>query len=196
MEKNADEAARVRNAARGALRAERDARRREMQVLLDGGGVSKLSRKVRSVILDDEEFWGWVKGHGGEEGFMLWFCAQVASGVTAKVLCEERGVELGLLGAFISEVPERLEQYERAQRWAAEGLIDSGLEAAWSDGADVVRDKLRFDANFKVAGKWNRAKYGEEKQQGSGGVPVINFIMGSGEKVVVEQDVVQVEGPL
>lgn len=182
MEKNVDELARARNAARGAMRAERDARRRDMAIVAEGRG--RLSRRVGALLLDESIFEDWVaekgrKLEGGDyEGrFMRWFCAQVASGVSAGVLCDEYCVDRGLLGAFVSEVPERLEMYQRAQMWAAEGLIDDGLEAAWSDNPDVVRDKLRFDASFKVAGKWNRARYGEEKQQGVGGVPIFNVIM-------------------
>ena len=54
---------------------------------------------------------------------------------------------------------------------------------------------MRFDASFKVAGKLNRAKWGEEKQVGGVVAPVINFVMGDGggvERVeVVEQRVIE-----
>ena len=133
------------------------------------------------------------------EGFLRWFCGQVSSGVSATVLCRDYGQEMGLLGAFLSEEPERLAQYRRAKTWAAEGLVDEALEEAWDDGPDVVRSGLRVKTNMQVAGKYNRAEYGEERQQGAPGVPVINFVMvgqmvsgGVSQQVEVEVDVTPV----
>lgn len=176
MEKNADEAAIARNAARGAMVAERQARREAMGVV--SGGRGRLSRKVGVLLLDRRVFDDWVEERGGVEGFMKWFCAQVASGVGVREMCEHYGQEVGLLGEFLTEVPGRLERYYRAQQWVAEGLVEDTLEIAWSDSPDVVRDKLKVDTHFRVAGKWNRGRFGEDKQVGVPGVPVINFVMG------------------
>lgn len=184
MEKNVDEAARVRNAARGALVAEKEARREAMLAARELNPGGKLARRLAPVIIEQDVFDDWRREKGGlvdtEVEFLRWLCAQVASGVTARVLCGYYGVVEGLLGAWLTEVPDRLAQYRRAQNWAAEGLVDEALEEAWDDGPDVVRSKLRVTTNMQVAGKYNRAMYGEEKQQGVGGAPVINFVMGEG----------------
>ena len=214
MEKNVDDSARERNAARGAMIAEREARRASMAVVAGVGG--KLSRRVSAVLLDQEMFDGWVVEKGGVwdwewklprdmvvakaanvEGFMTWLCGQISSGVSASVLCRDYGQEMGLLGAFLSEVPERLAQYRRAKTWGAEVLVDEALSEAWDDGPDVVRSGLRVKTNMQVAGKYNRPEYGEEKQVGAPGVPVINFVMvpqGMVERVeVIEQVTVTAE---
>lgn len=190
MEKNVDEKAMERNAARGALRAERLARREAMSVVKEG----KLGRKASVMLLDQRRFDEVVEEKGGEEGFMRWFCAQVSGGVTARVVCESYGVEMGLLGAFLSEDGSRLERYYRAQEWAAEGLVGEALEEAWDDGLDVVRSKLRVDTNMRVAGKWNRARFGDKVEVQQMGAPVINFVMGEGSVVTVTP--VAVEQPV
>ena len=176
MERNADEAARLRNEARGAMVAERAARREAMSVVSEGRG--RLARRVSSVLLDTQIFEDWVEEKGGAEEFMRWFCAQVAAGVTARILCDHYMQDEGLLGGFLAEKPERMEQYYRAQEWAAQGLVDEAYEEAWDDGPDVVRSKLRVATNMQIAGKFHRARFGEEKQVGAPGVPVINFVMG------------------
>ena len=185
MEKNVDDSARARNAARGALIAEREARREGMEVARDLNPAGKLARRLSPVLLDAERFEDWLSDKGGlgddrDALFLRWLCAQVASGVTSRVLCGHYMVAEGLLGAWLVEDPDRLAQYRRAQSWAAEGLVDEALEEAWSDGPDVVRSKLRVGTNMQVAGKYNRAVYGEEKQTGNGSTPVINFVMGDG----------------
>ena len=198
MEKNVDAAAIARNEARGAMVAERMARREAMAAVAGGGG--KLARKVSAMMLDQDGFDDWVCEKGGEfvpgrslaeskkanaAGFMTWFCAQVAAGVPPKVLCEHYMQEMGLLGAFLAEEPGRLEQFYRAQQWAAQGLVDEAYEEAWDDGPDVVRSKLRVSTNMQIAGKYDRPRFGEEKQVGVPGVPVLNFVMADGSSLVL-----------
>ena len=183
MEKNADEQAMARNAARGAMRAERAARREALGSVSDLPG--KLSRKAVVMLMGEERFVELVEDKGGEEGFMRFLCAQVSSGVSGRVVCEHYGVEYGLLGSWLSEDGGRLERYYRAQSWAAEGLVEGALDEAWDDGMDVVRSKLRVDTNMRVAGKWNRARFGEKVEVQQTSAPVINFVMGEGSAVVV-----------
>lgn len=88
-------------------------------------------------------------------------------------------------------------RYERALRVASEMMAHEVVGIADAGGVDEVpRDKLRIDARMRVAGKWDRARYGERDQGGGMGVvPVLNItIMGqaaaiAGEKLVVEQPV-------
>ena len=183
MEKNADEQAIARNAARGAMRAERAARREALGSVSDLPG--RLSRKAVVMLMGEERFVELVEDKGGEEGFMRFLCAQVSSGVSGRVVCEHYGVEYGLLGSWLSEDGGRLERYYRAQSWAAEGLVEGALDEAWGDGMDVVRSKLRVDTNMRVAGKWNRARFGEKVEVQQTSAPVINFVMGEGSAVVV-----------
>jgi len=183
MEKNADEQAVARNAARGAMRAERAARREAVSAV--GGMPGKLGRKAVVMLMGEERFGELVEEKGGEEGFMRFLCAQVSSGVSGRVVCEHYGVEYGLLGSWLSEDAVRLERYYRAQSWAAEGLVEGALDEAWGDGLDVVRSKLRVDTNMRVAGKWNRARFGDKVEVEARSAPVINFVMGEGSAVVV-----------
>lgn len=194
MEKNVDEAARARNAARGALVAEREARREGLAAMREGAALvpgGKLARRMAPVLLDEKRLADWVGEHGGDEGFLRWLCGQVAARVSVTALCGWYAVNEGALGAWLAEVPERLAMYRRAQAWAAEGLVDQALDEAWDDGVDVVRSKLRVQTNLQVAGKYNRAMYGEEKQTGVTVAPVINFVMGGGEPLPVAVQVLE-----
>lgn len=180
MEKNVDEAARARNAARGAMVAEREARREGRSALSEMTTLhpnSRIARRSSALMLDVERFDDWVAEQGGDDGFMRWFCAQIAAGVPAKVLCQHYVVDDGLLGEYLTAEPSRMERYYRAQRWVADGFVAEAVGIADEDNPDVVRDKLRVDTRLKVAGKLDRQRFGEEKQAGVPGVPVINFIM-------------------
>lgn len=166
--------------------AEKEARRESLRTVREVVGPgSKLARRAGALMLDVAAFDDWVMEHGGASGFLRWFCAQIASGVAAKVLCEHYGMDDGLLGDFLTEVPERLERYRRAQIWLADGYVAEAVGIADEENPDVVRDKLRVDTRLRVAAKYDRARFGDEKMQVGMGAPTINFVMADGMSVTV-----------
>lgn len=168
----------LREAAREAIGVEREHRQRGLDALKAAtiwNPRSKVARRSSALMLDQRRFDEWVVEKGGvriagaglEElkaanvlGFMDWFCGQVASRVTTRVLCEHYMVEEGLLGAFLSEDEARLERYYRAQKWVAEGLVEDTLEIAHGDG-DVGERKLQVDTHMRVAKVWNKPRFGD-----------------------------------
>lgn len=152
-----------RSIAHEVVDSEREARRVAL------GDASKLAGKVgrraSTLLLDIEHFDEWVASHGDEESMTRWLCAQVASGVTLRAMCEYYEIEYGLLWEWVSSDAERMGRYYRAQRGLADGMVGEVVGIA-DGGGDVGRDKLRVDARLKVAGKYDRERFGEQRDGG------------------------------
>lgn len=118
-------------------------------------------KKAHALFLDRGRFKEWVEENGGEDGLLTFVVAQVASGVSLRVLSESYVVDYGLLWAWVSEDSERLSRYELAQRGVAEYYVSEAPDIADNLEGDVARDKLRIDTRLKVAAKWNKQRYGE-----------------------------------
>lgn len=121
-----------------------------------------MPRKAYAVFMDRQRWKDFVAEYGGEDECMGWVCAQVASGVSLKVLSEHYVVDYGLLWEFVSG---DIERYELAQRGVAEYWVSESVGIA--DDADpeaVPHAKLKIDTRMKVAARWNRSKYGEVAQ--------------------------------
>lgn len=125
-----------------------------------------MPRKAYALALDKSRFKEWLVEHGGDDEALGYVVAQVASGVSLKVIAEHWTIDYGLLWSWLSEDGERMERYELAQRGVAEYYVAESVGIA--DGADeekgVPKAKLMVDTRFKVAQRWNRAKYGEAAQ--------------------------------
>lgn len=121
-----------------------------------------MPRKNYTLLLDRSRFAEFLAEQTTPEFDVLTFiCAQVASGVSLKVLSEHYVVDYGLLWAWLTDETERLERYELAQRGVAEYYVSEAPEIADDVEGDVARDKLRIDTRFRVAKSWNKARYGE-----------------------------------
>lgn len=121
-----------------------------------------MPKKAYAVMMDRKRWKDWVAEYGGEDECMAYVCAQVASGVSLKVLSEHYMLDYGLLWEFVSG---DIEKYELAQRGVAEYYVSESVGIA--DDADpefVPHAKLRVETRMKVASRWNRAKYGEVAQ--------------------------------
>lgn len=152
-----------RSVAHELVDAERKARRGALSEASRLAG--KVGRRASTLLLDIEHFDEWVASHGDEETMTRWLCAQVASGVTLRAMCEYYEIEYGLLWEWISSDAERMGRYYRAQRGLADAFVSDVVPLADGDG-DVGRDKLRVDARLKVAGKYDRERFGEQRDGG------------------------------
>ena len=88
---------------------------------------------------------------------------RIAGGETPEQIARAWAVPVGLFTHWYTTEHER--DYEAALRVRAEGLAHGALEAV--DGATpetVGVAKLQADTYLRVAGKWNRKRYGEEQE--------------------------------
>jgi len=198
-------------AASATVKSEFEARRaalREVQLRNPNG---RLAKKAGVLMLDIDAFEDRVKEAGGDEGFLYFVTAQVASGVTLRAICDHYLLEYGLLWAWMGAVPERLARYEIALRGLADSYVaetvaisDEQNEVVKENGQtfdpDVARDKLRVGTRLKVAGVYDRKRFGTEKASVGGQVGVVidaaltfaaaellNRIQRPAERVVSEQ---------
>lgn len=121
-----------------------------------------MGRRSYVRMMDTKRWLEWVREKGGEEGAIEFVFAQVANDVPLPVICEHYGLDYGFLWGLVSSRPEWLERYYLAQRGVAEYYMSEVVPIA--DGADpdaVNHAKLRIDTRLKVAGKWNRERYGD-----------------------------------
>lgn len=97
---------------------------------------------------------------------------RIACGENPKRVAEEVCVLWGVFQRHIEADPALASEYAAALRIAAEGhahdcisIADEQKEAVGPGGKvydpDVARDKLRIETRLKLAGKWDRARYGE-----------------------------------
>ena len=150
---------------------------------------SKLAKRAGVLMLDLDSLDDRIQEAGGEEELVFHICAQIASGCTLTDWCQHYMIERGLLWAFLSETPERLAQYERAQRGIADELVaqtvaisDEQSEVVKENGQtydpDVARDKLRVETRLKVAAAYDKKRFGVEKI--SGNQPSVGMVIDAG----------------
>lgn len=149
----------IRDVARVTVR---DHRREALEaaVRLNPGG--KLARKAQSVLLDMGRWDDFRVECGGDDAALFFLCAQVASGVSLKTVCKEYVIDYGLMWAWLSEDSERLHRYELALKGLADAYVSEAVGVA-DDEEDVSRGKLMVDTRLRVAAKWDKKRYGDEK---------------------------------
>lgn len=97
---------------------------------------------------------------------------RIACGDSPKAVSEEYAILFGVFMRWIEDDAGRKSEYDAALRIASEGhaheclaIADEQAEVLKRDGTtfdpDVARDKLRIETRLKLAGKWDRARYGE-----------------------------------
>lgn len=124
--------------------------------------MGALNRATRSEIEEcgvDPDFWPGV-------------FAGVAGGKTLKAVCEERGWSYGETYRWIRADEGLSAAYDEAKRGQAEYLVDEAVGTVRGAASeDVALAKLQSDFALRVAGKFDRARYGE-KVEHTGGVLV------------------------
>ncbi len=137
------------------------------------GEGTKLGRQAGVVWRDLELFEESVRDAGGEEGLMTLICAHMAGRGHIEEFCEKYRIDEGLLGAFISETPERMERFVNALKWKAE--VDVSRTVPLADGATMEDYKvkaLQIKARMDRAGVYNRGRFGTPDKGGIQGTAV------------------------
>ena len=177
--------------ASATIKSELSARRaalREVQLRNPNG---KLAKRAGVLMLDMDAFEDRILEAGGDEAFLYFVTAQVASGVSLKQVCDHYMLEYGLLWAWMGAQPERLTRYEIALRGLADSYVAEANEIAdtpqigeirktKSDGSEEVTTedmlghrKLRVDTKLKLAGVLDKKRFGTEKAGVMGGTGLV-----------------------
>lgn len=124
----------------------------------------RLAKRAGVLMMDLQAFEDRIEESGGNEGFLYFVVAQVASGVTLREICEHYAIEYGLLWAWMGAEPERMARYEFALKGLADSYVVESVGMADStDPDEVALGKLRVDTRLKVAGVLDRKRFGTEK---------------------------------
>ncbi len=125
---------------------------------------------------------------------------RLSEGETLKQIAKDWEIPYGRLAQWVIEDRERSEQYNVALKIWADSLAqeclaisDEQAEVEKRDGTtfdpDVPRDKLRIDTRLRLAGKWDRNRYGEAtKIEHSGGLSLISVLSSIPRGDVFEND--------
>ena len=104
---------------------------------------------------------------------------RVAMGETLKEVCAGQGVAYSLAAKHIASTPTLKAEYDSAlQIWADAMAQETVAIADAVEGADeaahIAAAKLRVETRLKIAGKWDRERYGER----DAGQVVVNVNLG------------------
>lgn len=115
---------------------------------------------------------------------------RLTDGETLRDIAKAWQVPYGKLAEWMVEDRERSEKYNAALKIWADSLAqecvriaDEQAEVVKRDGSsfdpDVPRDKLRIDTRLKLAGKWNRERYGDQTDLKVSGHVSLITVLGS-----------------
>jgi hypothetical protein len=125
-------------------------------------GMGALNRATRNELAEC----------AGDADFWPSFFAGIAGGRTLRDFCEERRWSYGETYRWIRADEGLSAAYDEAKRGQAEYKVDEAVATVALAGVDdVAVAKLKSEFALKVAGKWDRARYGE-KLEHTGGVLV------------------------
>ena len=105
---------------------------------------------------------------------------RVAEGETLKEICRSRNLPYSKVAQWICENEGVLRRYEAALALWADALAQESVALAAAATPETVNvAKLRIATHLKLAGKWDRERYGERlKVEGAVRVPVDAGLMG------------------
>lgn len=126
---------------------------------MPGRPLTRASQQIIESLTTTPEWW---------EGTL----DKIACGDSPKAVADEYCILFGVFMRWIEANADRRREYDAALRIATEGhahdciaIADEQKEAVGPGGKvydpDVARDKLRIETRLKLAGKWDRARYGE-----------------------------------
>lgn len=99
-----------------------------------------------------------IEQAGGEQAILT----RVAAGETITSIAKQFGVHGSTLGNWLNRSPESKDALVRAREQAAHSLADESLEIARATDEDNHRsNKVKLSQLNHLAGKWNRAVYGD-----------------------------------
>lgn len=103
-----------------------------------------------------------VKEQGGDEALLR----RVEQGETLTAIAESFGISRPQLSIHLNRTPDSKERLTLARETAAHALADESLERARNTTEDNHRSsKVILSQLNHLAGKWNRAVYGEQQLQ-------------------------------
>lgn len=130
----------------------------------------------------------------GEDDVLHMVCSQVADGMSLSDISRAEGMPYSVLWRWLKGKDERMAAYGDALEARADAQAHEML--AISDGAtaeDVGVAGLRIKARQWLSGKWGKARYGDEKEKGVGGVTVV-VNRGGGTQVTAGGETLVIEG--
>ena len=116
----------------------------------------------------------------GLELFQRKVMADVLEGGSPRDLARQYGVTYADLWRWITEDEERYLDYQKALVGTADDLAHQSLQIsdeADEDEVNVAAKKLRVETRMKLAGKWDRHRYGENMEMKvTGSVSLISLL--------------------
>ena len=123
----------------------------------------KLAKKAAVIFAPFGDFEERRREWGDENDALQFLLAQVASGVSLKVICDHYCLQYGAVIAWFLEVPERHAAYELALKAVADGYYGEIVDIADEAGAyDVAVAGLKIKARDMVAKRYDRARFGDK----------------------------------
>lgn len=126
---------------------------------------------------------------------------RLSEGETLKEIAKDWEIPYGRLAQWVIEDRERSEQYNVALKIWADSLAQECVsisdeqnmvttERGTTFDPDVPRDKLRIETRLKLAGKWDRNRYGEQtKHEHTGSLSLISVLSSIPRGEVFENEV-------
>jgi hypothetical protein len=156
--------------AKSSVKGEYEKRKAALRLVQLRSPKGRLAKRAGVLMMDLQAFEDRVEESGGNEGFLYFVVAQVASGVTLREISGHYAIEYGLLWAWMGAEPERMARYEFALKGLADSyVVESVGMADATDPDEVALGKLRVDTRLKVAGVLDRKRFGTEKAGAAAG---------------------------
>ncbi len=116
----------------------------------------------------------------GEAEVQRYVMTEVLEGAAPRELAKKMGVTYADLWRWLTADDERFQEYQRMLVGTADDLAHQSLavaDEADNEGANVNAKKLRVETKMKMAGKWDRHRYGESMDMKvSGSVSLIALL--------------------
>ena len=101
-----------------------------------------------------------------EHGAMELICRRISDGMSLRRICRARGWPKSIVSKWIAEDQGRRERYDAAlSEWAddiaQETLAISDEVKDETEPQKITAAKLRIDTRLRLAGRWDRRRYGE-----------------------------------
>ena len=116
----------------------------------------------------------------GVDEVQQYVMTEVLEGAAPRELAKKMGVTYADLWRWLTADDDRFQEYQRMLVGTADDLAHESLgisDEADSEGANVNAKKLRVETRMKLAGKWDRHRYGESMDMKvSGSVSLIALL--------------------
>jgi hypothetical protein len=116
----------------------------------------------------------------GEDGLLELVTTRVAEGERLALIAQTLDLPYSVIWRWLTAESSRMAAYRASLEAKADDEAHRTLEIADSASPDdVAVARLRVDTRLKLASKWDRKRYGEEKDVGGGFSGGIQIVIGS-----------------